>query len=96
MTEALAQAGFERVVVGIRNAGDLADGAVNATAGRIGQRASGIEAPLVHVIFGGNRTRVCHRAAGAGRVHTGNVNRRIPFNESRQLHPCRTNVTDLQ
>src|ERR1700719_3606912 len=48
VTETLSQAGFQSVIAGIRDAGDLADRTVN-TIVRLCQRASGIETPLVYV-----------------------------------------------
>src|ERR1039457_2280607 len=95
VAEALSQTGFQSVVAGIRDAGDLTKGTVDAIIG-LRQRASGIEAPLIHVARGGNRTRVCHCTARASRVQAGDVDRRIPFDEERKSHTGRAYVADLQ
>ena len=58
MTETLLQAGLQSVVGGIRNACDQTGGGINATAGRIGQRASGMDPPLVRVARSGDRVAV--------------------------------------
>ena len=87
VTEALAQAGFQGVVAGVRDAGDFTDRAVDAII-RLRQSASGIETPLVHVVFGGKRIAAC--------VDAGNKHGRIPFNESRQPHTGGADVPNLK
>src|SRR6202140_4393908 len=96
MVEAFAQAGFQSVVAGVRDARDLTDRSVDAIIW-IGQRASRIQAPLVYVIFGGYGTRFCRRrTAGATSVDAWNIDRRISFNESRQSYACGADVAGLK
>src|ERR1035441_6089535 len=76
VAEALSQTGFQSVVAGVRDAGDFTNGTVDAVIG-LRQRASGIEAPLIRVARGGNRTRVCHCTARASRVQADRKSTRL-------------------
>src|SRR5579872_1590116 len=87
MAEALAQAGFERVVAGIGDACDFSDGTVDALSVRR-QSASGIEATLVDIVFIGD-------GIPAG-VDAGDEDCRIAFDEARQTHAGGADVSDLQ
>jgi hypothetical protein len=95
VTEAFSQARFQGVIAGVRDAGNFTDRGVDAIV-RVHQSASRIEAPLVHVIFGGNRTWARHRTASAGRVDARDKDWRIAFNESRQPDSGGAHVSDLK
>src|ERR1700678_1954530 len=96
MAEALAQAGLQGVVAGIRDTGDFTDRTVNATGWRVRQGASRIEATVVHIVFGGIQTRGCHGTARASGVEAGDKDGWISFDKPRQSHSGRTHVSDLK
>ena len=81
MTEPFLQAGFEGVVPGIGDSGDQTRRRKFAGGWRVGERAAGIQAALVGVVWRGD---------------SGHVDSRIAFDEAREFGPLGTDVSDLQ
>jgi hypothetical protein len=87
VSEALAQAGLEPVVLGVDYSGKVRHRSITAIRFRLVQCAARVRPPLIDVGFGG----AWLAAAGAG-----NKDCRIRFNEARQLGALGPHIADLQ
>ena len=81
MAESFAQAGFQGVIGGVCDAGNQAGRSIGAFARRIGERASGIQAALVNIIF--------------ARL-SGNKDCGIALDEAWQMGPFGSHVADFK
>src|ERR1700694_6107620 len=88
MTEALLQAGFQRVVRRVGDARNQTSGRKLAGAGGIGQCASRMNASPVRVVCGGYGI--------AATVNAWYVDSRISFDETRQLGSLGSHIADLK